>query len=76
MPAGFDETRDRIVAELRSGRLTGEALQLVTRSARAIARTRKFTSPSGDRAWSAHDVDDLVGDFFASPGRLFDLATL
>lgn len=75
MPAGADESRDRIVVELRSGRLTGEALQLVTRSARAIARTRKFTSPSGDRTWSVHDVDDLVGDFFASPGRLFDLAT-
>lgn len=66
---------DVILDDLRQGRLTQEAVDLVTRSALAIARTGRYTTASGSRRWSHDDVEDLVGDFFASPGRIFDLAT-
>jgi len=61
-------------AALQAGRLDPEVVTLVERTARAVVRTGHFTTPNGARQWSAHDVDDLVQDFFASPARIFDLA--
>jgi hypothetical protein len=50
-----------------------DAIQLVTKVAEALARTRKVVPPGGGQ-WTAEDIEDLVGDFFADPGRILDLA--
>jgi hypothetical protein len=63
-----------MLIELLEGRITSAVVDLVTRTAEAVARTRKFATPSGSRLWTQHDVDDLVGEFFSKPGRIFDLA--
>lgn len=62
------------LADLRAGRVTEEACRLVTVSARALVRTGRYTTPSGSRAWSSHDVDDLAADFLSASGRLTALA--
>jgi hypothetical protein len=63
------------LADLRAGAVTAAVIRTVTTAARAVARTGRFTAPNGSRTWSQHDVDDLVGDFFAVPGRILNLAT-
>lgn len=68
-------TADRTVrSEILAGRLSREAIVEVTWAAFAVTRTGRYTTPAGSRTWSDDDVEDLVGDFFAKPGRLFDLA--
>lgn len=51
-----------------------EALALVTKVAAALARLRKIVPPGGGQRWTVDDVEDLVGEFFARPGRIVDLA--
>lgn len=63
-----------VLSDLREGRITDAVVDLVTRTAAAVARTRRIATPSGSRTWCQADVDDLVGEFFAKPGRIFDLA--
>lgn len=68
-------TADRTVrSEVLAGRLSREAIVEVTQVAFAVTRTGRYSTPAGSRTWRRDDVEDLVGDFFAKPGRLFDLA--
>lgn len=63
-----------LLIDIQKGKLNQTAIDLVARTARAVARTGRYTTPSGGRQWSGHDVDDLVADFLGSEGRLIDLA--
>jgi hypothetical protein len=53
--------------------LTRAHLAVVERVAKALARSRKYQTPSGSRSWGPDDVDDLVGDFFVDPTNNDDL---
>ena len=48
------------------------AVELVRKTAWALARRRRIVPPLGGE-WCAADVHDLVGEFFADPGRIMDL---
>lgn len=63
------------LAGLRVGQVTEDTRRLVTASAKALVRTGRYTTPSGGRAWSSYDIDDLAADFLGSPERLVALAT-
>ena len=60
--------------ELRAGEVGAATFQLVTDVASKLARSGRFSAPNGSRKWHRMDVDDLVGDFFASPGPAAQLA--
>lgn len=63
-----------VIRQLQGGVVTSEALRVVTKTAEAIVRSGRWSSSNGSRSWSHHDIEDLVGDFFADPGRIVDLA--
>ena len=65
---------DAVLADLRVGTLTRDGMEMVIKAAEALGRSRRITDPSGNRDWSAEDVNDLVSDFFSKPSRLLDLA--
>lgn len=65
---------ERALADLRSGHVTETVVTAVWNSARAFARTKKFTTPNGSWVWSNDDIDDLVGDFLVRPQRIAALA--
>jgi hypothetical protein len=64
---------ERIRAAEQDDAVLHEAITLVTDIVEALTRMRKIVPPGGGR-WTAEDIEDLVGDFFASPGRIIDLA--
>lgn len=61
------------LAELRSGQVGHETFALVTDVAKKVTRTGRYSTPSGSRSWARHDVEDLVGDFFADGNRAAQL---
>lgn len=74
MPTNPAVLAEQALADLRAGRVTDAVVAAVTRAATALARTRTATTPSGSWEWSAHDIDDLVGDFFEVRGRAESVA--
>jgi hypothetical protein len=63
--------------ELRAGAIGEEFLALLRRTFRAVAVGRGFPAPDGHSGWSAEAVEDVAGEFLASPQtprRLTDLA--
>src|SRR4051812_36044405 len=64
-----------LLDRLRTGDDPGalrELMVLVARTASAMAATRRIVPPDG-RLWTREDLEDLVGDFLAKPGRITDL---
>lgn len=49
-----------------------DAIALVGRTAHALARRRRI-APAHGGEWSADDIEELVAEFFAKPGRIMDL---
>lgn len=74
MPTNPAALAEQALADLRAGSLSDAVVAAVTRAASALARTGTVTTPSGSWEWSAHDIDDLVGDFFAVRGRAESVA--
>lgn len=62
------------LTRLRRGILGTETIEFVAAVAAAVVRAGRYKTPIGSRTWCRDDVDDLVGDFFSKPGRIFDLA--
>lgn len=64
---------ERVRAAIQDDAVLQDAIELVTDVAEALARMRKIVPPGGGQ-WTSEDIEDLVGDFFANPGRIIDLA--
>lgn len=66
-----------LVVDLRAGRFTPEAYELVRGTFEAVIRLRRFPAPVGVDRWTAEAVEDTVQDFLADrdgDGRLGRMA--
>ncbi|HWJ63704.1 hypothetical protein KSP35_19580 [Aquihabitans sp. G128] len=72
--ANPDALAAQALSDLHGGRVTRNVIESVGGAATALTRTGRFSTPSNSFDWSPHDVDDLVGDFFAQQGRVETLA--
>lgn len=72
--ASPDALAAQALDDLHDGRVTRAVIDSVRGAATSLARTGRFSTPTNSFEWSPHDVDDLVGDFFALLGRVETLA--
>lgn len=66
---------DAVLRELRGGRISGDALELIADQAFRVVRTGRYSTPEGSREWFHDDVQDLVADFVSDGAPLLALAT-
>jgi hypothetical protein len=57
-----------LVGDLRAGRFTPEAYELVCGTFEAVIRLRRFPAPVGVDRWTPEAVEDTVQDFLADHG--------